>query len=233
MELKAARKAGAVPARGAIESQRLELVHTLAATAVHEFSNLLMPVLVRADAARSSGDPAQMAAALDAVSSSVTRAVDVARRIMTLARSRTPGCEACHAGDAVREALQTWARSFDKDDIRLELHVDESLAVVADPLLFEQFILNLILDARAAVHRHIGRIQLVVAAGEKGVRVTVRDNRLAAPAHAQPSDDAARRVDASADIARLHGAEMQIQTDGGQHVVTAEWPAAHVSAASA
>lgn len=159
-----------------IACQRLAMLGSLAAMAAHEFNNLVTPIIARAEAALTGDDVPFMRKALDRTLTQAQRAIGLARHLLDLAHSNYHATEQCSVAAAVREAIETAARPFEKDGIELRVVVPEELRVCAREDLLCQVLLNLLLNARQAMRGRSGTLAITATAGGDRVQVDVRDS---------------------------------------------------------
>lgn len=168
--------------RSLIRAQQRATLGTLAAVIAHEFNNLLTPVLPWVDLALGTLDPADMRKALERVRTQARRAEAVTRRLLELAEGRTLPSQPCPVAAAVEEAILTATRPFEKDGIALSVNIPGELRVQAEPHLLVQALLNLLLNARAAM-KSIGGTLLICAHRDGDVVIIdIRDSGCGIPA---------------------------------------------------
>jgi signal transduction histidine kinase len=209
-----------------IACHKLALLGSLSAIVVHEIKNLMTPVLARAELALSTGAPADMQKALDRTCVHVQRAISVTERLLAVAKSREQPLESCSVAAAVREAVETATRPFEKDGIELRVSVADDLRVGAHRDLLEQVLLNLLLNAREAMKGLRGKLAINARRDGACVIIDVCDSgsgipaeRLehvinpffAIPEHAQPHawQAVGLGLNACRIIARRHGATLE------------------------
>lgn len=230
--------------RELIACQRLALLGSLAAMAMHEFNNLLTPVVTRVEAALADEDPALARKALERTFVQTQRAIALNRRLLDLARHRYRPTDMCSVAQAVREALETFARPFEKDGIDLRVAVPDELFVCAPLDLLCQVLLNLVLNARQAMKDTKGGVLSITAVADGDyVQIDVQDSGRGIP----PRDiDAVFNPFLAADpwekpgdwervglglsvcrlIAHLHGATLRVQANEGRGCTfRLRWPA--------
>jgi signal transduction histidine kinase len=226
-----------------IAAQRLALLGSMAAMVTHEFNNLLTPIIARCEAALMMPDDTDfMRKAVEKSLPQAQRAIRVAQHLLDAAHAHSQPTETCDLRAVVDEALATTTRPFDKDGIDLQVRVPEDLTVVARSDLLCQLLLNLILNARAAMQGMSG--PLIVAAAEEGdtVRIDVQDSGqgipeetirdvfnpfLAADPQARPHDwqQIGLGLSVCRMIARHHGATIEVQGNAGPGVTfRVHWP---------
>ncbi len=223
--------------------QRLAVLGNLTAMITHELNNLLTPLMAHAEAALATNDVTFMRKALDRVLVQSQRAMHVMRHLLALAHGDGDAPVPCSVAEAVREAVETLTRPLEKDGIDLTVEVPDDLRVPARPELLCQLLLNLLLNARAAMQG--GRGTLRVTARRAGPRVVIDvcdtgrglsaaqiadvfNPFLAADPAAEPGDW--RRVGLGLSVCRLiarhHGARLRVAANTGPGCTfTVEWPA--------
>jgi len=140
--------------------QRQAMLGSLSAMVAHEFNNLMTPVLARAQDALLRNDVADMRKALACTVGQTQRAMEITRRLLALADGRQAPRETCRVAEAAADALAAMARPLEKDAIEYRADIPEDLAVQAQPVLFVQVLLNLLLNARQAMQERGGRLTL-------------------------------------------------------------------------
>lgn len=218
------------------------LLGRVSAMIVHEINNILTPVLARAEMTQESAEVDRLQSVLDRTFTGVQRAVEVARRLLQLAKGKSLGAGPCQIAPVVSEVL---AIGMDRRRrARIETHVDvaDDLAVMADPVLFEQVMLNLVLNAVDAVTERGGKLS--IAAGRAGDRILIEisDNG----AGMSPTDQARHATSVASDetdaehwsdngfglgfcrlVAQHHNASMEfLDNPGGGCLVRLRWPSA-------
>jgi len=166
---------------GLIAAQRLALLGTMSAMIAHEIKNLVTPVLGGAEFALRTREPGDMQKALERARTQAQKLGAVAERLLRLARNEPVPLESCAVADAVREALETATRSFAKDGIEVVVAVPQHLRVRAQAGLFEQVLLNLLLNARQAMQGRRGRLEISAVRDGECVIIDVRDNGVGIP----------------------------------------------------
>ena len=160
-----------------IACQRLALLGNMTAMIAHEFNNLLTPVLARAEAALTCADDgAFVRRSLERIVSQTQRAIAVSRRLLTLAHENGPAQAACSVASAVREAVATLPRPFEKDGITLRVAVPDDLRVAAHAELLTQVLLNLLLNARRAMQGRPGALAISARVAGDAAQIDVRDS---------------------------------------------------------
>lgn len=227
-----------------VACQRLALLGNLSAIAAHEFNNLMTPIIARAEAALT-GEPDVpfMRKTLERTLTQAQRAVGLSRRLLELATDGFVASGTCRLAHVVREAIDTATRPFEKDNIALCVDVPEDLWVVGHQDVLVQVLLNLILNARAALKEVGGGSLSVTARPESNlVRIAIRDTGkgmsaawiagtlnpfLAADPFASPTDwkHVGLGLSACRVIAHRHGARIQAEANADRGCTFyLDWP---------
>ena len=125
-------------------------------------------------------DLAQLAEAMEKCRAQAVRAGEILRRIRELTRKRAPTLAPCDLNAMVRKVLEWVHDEMDRDGVRVSLALAGDLPVVlADTILVEQVVLNLVNNAIDAMRgTPKAARELVVASeadGRGGVRISVAD----------------------------------------------------------
>jgi len=145
--------------------ERLATLGTLAAGVVHEINNVLTPVLAYAQmAATKPADQALLVKALEKTILGVETATRIADAILGFA-GHSDENEA-DVGRVVQASLECLARDPNKDQIAMQIEVQPGTTVRMNPLSLQQVLMNLLLNAHAAMSGEHGT-------GHRGGRLTV------------------------------------------------------------
>jgi signal transduction histidine kinase len=141
------------------QAQQLSTLGVAAAMIVHEFNNLLTPVVGYGKSALETDDAAFLRKALQRAVSSVELAVSLSDRLLKLNAAKATERQVVGVRVVVEEAYACLCRDLSRDGITVTFDVDESLKVWADPLQVQQVFYNLFLNAREAMKGgHHGRL---------------------------------------------------------------------------
>ena len=122
----------------------------MTAMIVHEFNNILTMILGRAQLALH-GDEAARERAIRAAIDGCTRATTICRALLDLAAGDTRATQTVDLVQLVEQTLDAMARHPKKDGIILVQQVPADLCITTRPVELKQVLLNLLLNARAAV----------------------------------------------------------------------------------
>jgi two-component system NtrC family sensor kinase len=155
--------------------QRLAAIGTMASMVVHEFNNILTPILSYAQLA-GNGNQIMRDKAIRHAYEGSTRAAAICRALLGLSRS-DDSVETVHVAELVNDTLTAMARDPAKDGITLVQKVPPKLALATRPGQVKQVLLNLLLNARAAV-KAAGRGGSIMISADRraaGVSLSVAD----------------------------------------------------------
>lgn len=157
-------------------SQRLASMGTMAAMVAHEFNNILTPVVSYAQIAKN--NPSLMTKALDRAASGGLRATAICQALLGFAGDQPPAAQPVPLHELVSDTLAAMAREPHKDRIDLALTIPEGTTVVTRRVELQQILLNLLLNARAAVLAQSGPRKIEVSAHSVGqnLLISVTDN---------------------------------------------------------
>lgn len=152
-------------------SHRLATLGVLAAGVAHEINNVLTPVLAYAQLAASNPADAQfMAKALKKAVAGVETATQITQAILGFAgRPEQPNL--ANVLDSLNNAIDCLGRTPEKDRIQFIVRIQPDVWVRMRPLALQQILMNLVLNARAALHPRGGK--LTISAESDGVGSTI------------------------------------------------------------
>lgn len=160
-------------------AQRKASLGEMASTLAHELNQPLMAMANFASAARAFSEQNRTALVienLDAIKEQAQRAKDVMDRIREPARQQTPGFQPCDVNDAVGNVLALLKFEVRQRKARIETSLTTPLpAIIADRVLLEQVVMNLIMNALQAMHTMPPAQRVVgISTGIDGARLVVR-----------------------------------------------------------
>ena len=157
-------------------TQRLATVGTMTAMVAHEFNNILTPIISYADLARKNPDmvPKALARAADGGQ----RARDISSAIMGIACGDSGDPVQLEVADLIAETIIAMAREPKRDGIEIIYRGPADLSMTTRKVELQQVLLNLLLNARAAVLARPTprRIEIVADRCEDSVVLRVNDN---------------------------------------------------------
>ena len=171
-----------------IRADKLATMGALATGIAHEVSTPLGVILGRAEQLLPKQTDDRSRLAVEAIVSQTERIHVVIRGFLALARGRQPALEHCAPDELARAAMELVVHRFEKAGVELSSDIATALPKVpCDPRLFEQVLVNLLLNACDACDEG-GLVTLSVRADDDRVAFVVADNGIGI------SSDAAERV---------------------------------------
>lgn len=134
-----------------VRSSKLAALGTFAAGIGHEFNNLLAGVLGYAQIGLGSDDVDDKNEALDVAVRMCMRGRSITSGLLTFARRRNTQHEPALISTLIQETVALVERELGKENIRVELRLQEVPPTLCDPGQIAQVLLNLITNARDAM----------------------------------------------------------------------------------
>jgi len=124
-------------------------VGTMAAMIAHEFNNILTPIINYAQLAQN--NPAMVEQAIRRAADGGLRASEICSAILRMTRKAPAVFETVCLHELIDETIVAMARDFKRDKIELEIDIPEDLSISTRKVELQQVLLNLLINARAAV----------------------------------------------------------------------------------
>jgi len=139
---------------------RLSVLGVLAAGIAHEINNLLTPVLSYAQLALAKPEDEELRTkALQRTCAGIESVSQIVHAILGLSRGESDQAVA-NVAEVFDETLRCLARNPAKDAIQLENHIDSDAWVEINPVVLQQVLLNLMLNATKALKGRRGIIRV-------------------------------------------------------------------------
>jgi signal transduction histidine kinase len=149
----------------------------MAAMVAHEFNNILTLITNYAEQARK--DPSLVEKAIYHAGKGGQRATAICNVILSMTRNQDTGPEAVNLLDLVNEIFSILVRDPQKDRIGITVAIDDKdLVVPASRVALQHVLVNLIMNAHAALQTRDAprRIHISARRNGKQVAIAVRDN---------------------------------------------------------
>ncbi len=204
-------------------AQRLAAMGTMTAMVAHEFNNILTPIINYAQLAQK--NPALSGKAISRAADGGQRATQICKAILDMSRDGLKELQEVDLVELVDQTLSAMARDPRKDGIELLIEAPKTLTIHTRRVEIQQVLLNLLLNARAALLAGTGpkRIGIRLARQASGVSIEVSDTGVGiAPENLQRIfEPFFTTKDSDQDAAKGHGLGLAIckdiiQTLGGQ-----------------
>jgi signal transduction histidine kinase len=159
-----------------VRADKLATMGALATGIAHEVSTPLGVILGRAEQLLPKQTDERGRRAVETITTQIERIHAVIRGFLALARGEQPMAEHCAPGALVQAAVALVEHRFEKASVRLRTDVaTEPLKVSCDPRLFEQVLVNLLLNACDACAEG-GLVTLTVRADREKIAFVVTDD---------------------------------------------------------
>lgn len=163
---------------------RLTMLGEVASTLAHELNQPLTAIAsynagVLNSLQRQGGTDPVVLNALQRLGQQAAQAGRVVQRIREFLTRREPQRERCELGAVISDAVTLLSKELSRARIELSLRLDPAMpAIVADAVLVEQVLINLVRNAADALQTHPGprRIEVTSKLAGRFVRVDVVDN---------------------------------------------------------
>jgi signal transduction histidine kinase len=164
-----------------VRSQRLAALGTMSAMVAHEFNNILTPIISYAQMAQR--NPSMTAKALDRAFDGGQRATDICRAILGLAREEPAEPVRVNLGQLISDTLLAIGRDPKRDAIEIVIRTPADLAIITRKVELQQVLMNLLLNARAAVLAKNTPRRIEISASSAGPDAVIRvsDNGVGIP----------------------------------------------------
>jgi PAS domain S-box-containing protein len=144
-----------------LQTQKIQAIGQLAGGVTHDFNNLLCVIMANAAILRNTLDmDAATASPIDHIEQASERAAALTSQPLTFSRQEMIQMRRLDLSVIIRESEMLLRRLID-DDIRLEVIVDDDIpAVRGDAGQIQQVVMNLVINAREALHGTGGHIEV-------------------------------------------------------------------------
>ncbi len=158
-------------------TQKLASIGTMACLIAHEIKNLLTPIINYADlASRNPEDIELTQKALSKIIKQGRNASTIVQSLLGAVTKDTQHFETIQLRPFLDECLQALARNLQKDNIEVKMSVSDEVYVSVVPGLFQQVIMNLIINARQAMLPGGGVLSIQTEKSEDGdIRINISD----------------------------------------------------------
>jgi len=154
------------------QSQRLAAVGTMTAMVAHEFNNILTPIINYANLAKR--NPKMVDKAIARAADGGAKCTHICQAILGLTSASNRPSQAVDLRELVACTVAAMAREPKRDMIDLDIRIPDGLRLHTRPVELQQVLLNLLINARAAVLASQGGRSITVSAERAGRQVKLR-----------------------------------------------------------
>ena len=142
----------------------------------HEINNLLTPLATYATLAVQNPEDAPLVEkVLDKTARNCQRASKIMDSMLGLANGSKQHCERVNVRALVDEVFTCLCRDFQKDGIRVEIVLPDTLQVFCVPVQIQQVLMNLVLNARDAMLEGGGTLKVSASQNGSHLEIAVSD----------------------------------------------------------
>lgn len=172
---------------GLARSHRLATLGTIATIIAHEFNNILTPMISYCQLALQAPQDHELAQkALAKALRGAEQAGKIGSSLLGFAGHNDEAHD-CELNRVIDEVFHCLARDPKKDGIELTIEVPAECWVHISPIAMQQVLLNLVLNARQAMHRRGGSLRISAADDGQTVMIKVADTGPGIPPHILPT----------------------------------------------
>ncbi len=158
------------------QAHQLATIGRMAAMVAHEFNNILTPIINYAQMAQK--NPSMVEKAISHAAKGGERATAICNAILGMTRQQDADPEPVSLPEVVNEIFSILVRDPQKDRIEMMVEIDDDLVVPACRIGLQQVLVNLIMNARAALQTRDAPRQIRISAHRNGKLfiIAVQDN---------------------------------------------------------
>jgi len=135
-----------------LQHEKLAVMGSLLASAVHELNNPLAIIMVQSDLLREEAGTGPLAERAAKITQAAERGVRIVKRFLTLVRQHAPERVSMDLNDVVAAAVELLAYALHVDNIEVDCHLAAELPTLwADPHQLQQVVVNLLANAQQAM----------------------------------------------------------------------------------
>lgn len=146
--------------RQLLQSQKMEVLGSLAGGIAHDFNNILSAIVGYTELMLQRAETgSELERDLNSILNACMRARDLIRSILAMSRHAPHGAERVAVKDVVKDALKL-LRATIPANITFETDIGTDAAVMVDPVNIHQVVLNLVTNAAHAIGSRGGKIRI-------------------------------------------------------------------------
>ena len=162
-----------------IQSEKMAAIGELCSGIAHEFNNIIGIIKAYAEFARQHYTEKNFNKLIDAVLLSSNRATKITKSLLSFARRVEPLRESANINETIEEVLQLLETEFKKANITVIKDLKHTIpSVIYDIGQIEQVLLNLLVNAKHALHNKSDDPKIIIASSETAhtIQIDVIDN---------------------------------------------------------
>ena len=148
----------------------------VSAMVAHEINNILTPIGCYAQLAMSNPDDKDLTAkTLEKAAANSERAAKIFETMLSIANGKEQKMQLCDLKKLTEDVFTCIARDFSKDKINVKINIEDNFMIPAQPISLQQVLMNLILNARAAMLDRGGTLTISAEQALDSIKITVTD----------------------------------------------------------
>jgi len=164
-----------------IQTEKLAAVGTLAYGIAHEFNNILAGMMANAELGLITKDSNQIKECLEIIVESSQRASSITNNLLAFARQKEARKELIDLTEPLKSVLSITRRELEKHNVELIEKFKSIPKIYCDPGQFSEVFLNMIANARDAMHPKGGTLTIQVESSGDCIRIIFKDTGCGIP----------------------------------------------------
>ncbi len=164
-----------------IQSEKSAAVGTLAYGIAHEFNNILAGIMVNAEVGITIRDYQEIKECFQAIVENSHRGSSIANSLLAVAGERKEKKELISVVDPLQNVLSFVRRELEKANVQTVEELKPVPQIFCDPGQFSEVFLNMITNARDAMHPKGGTLTVKVARSGDDIRIVFKDTGCGIP----------------------------------------------------
>ena len=158
-----------------LQSEKLAAVGTLAYGIAHEFNNILAGMMVNAELGATLDDPSEIKECFEAIMDNCQRGSSITYSLLAVAGEKKGEKELNDITQTLQGVLSFIRRELEKTNIKTVENFKPVPQILCDPAEFTEVFLNLLTNARDAMHSQGGTLTIKLEQIEDNIRIVFKD----------------------------------------------------------
>jgi|GEM_PF-1687262 len=164
-----------------IQTEKLAAVGTLAYGIAHEFNNILAGMMANAELGLISKEHEQIKECFEIIVDNSKRASSITNNLLAFARHKEARKELVDITESLKSVLAITHRELEKNNIEIVEKFKPAPKIYCDPGQFSEVFLNMITNARDAMHPKGGTLTIQVEPAGENIQVIFKDTGCGIP----------------------------------------------------
>lgn len=164
-----------------LQSEKLAAVGTLAYGIAHEFNNILAGMMVNAELGATLDDPSEIKECFEAIMDNCQRGSSITYSLLAVAGEKKGKRELIDIAQTLQGVLSFVRRELEKANIKTIENFKPVPQIFCDPAEFTEVFLNMLTNARDAMHPQGGTLIIELEQIEDNIRIVFKDTGCGIP----------------------------------------------------